>query len=74
MFFEQPNAISKEMAKKELISRGWMFNTSYKSFFKLKREPKDKNNDYIEGDFDYFDHEKEWKIKETLNFKFMLKE
>ena len=74
MFFEQPNAISKEMAKKELTNRGWSFNTSYKSFFKLKREPKEKNNDYIEGDFDYFDHEKEWKIKETLNFKFMSKD
>ena len=73
MFFEQPNAISKEMAKKELINRGWMFNTSYNSFFKLKKE-KEKNKEYIEGDFDFFDHEKEWKIKETLNFKFMLKE
>ena len=74
MFFEQPNAISKEMAKKELISRGWMYNTAYKSFFKLKREPKEKNKDYIEGDFDFFDHEKEWKIKEILDFKFKLKE
>ena len=74
MFFEQPNAISKEMAKKELINRGWMFNTSYNSFFKLKGEPKEKNKDYIEGDFDFFDHEKEWKIKETLNFKFMSKD
>ena len=64
--------ISKEMAKKELINRGWMFNTSYNSFFKLKKE-KEKNKEYIEGDFDFFDHEKEWKIKETLNFKFMLK-
>ena len=33
MFFEQPNAISKEMAKKELLNRGWMFNTG---FFKLR--------------------------------------
>ena len=74
MFFEQPNAIPKEMAKKELIKRGWMFNTSYNSFFKLKREPKEKTEEYIEGDFDFFDHEKEWKIKETLNFKFMLKQ
>ena len=74
MFFEQPNAISKEMAKKELISRGWMYNTAYKSFFKLKREPKEKNKDYIEGDFDFFDHEIEWKIKEILDFKFKLKE
>ena len=73
MFFEQPNAISKEMAKKELINRGWMFNTSYNSFFKLKKE-KEKNKEYIEGDFDFFDHEKEWKIKETLNFKFMTKD
>ena len=52
MFFEQPNAISKEMAKKELINRGWMFNTSYNSFFKLKKE-KEKNKEYIEGDFDF---------------------
>ena len=74
MFFEQPNAISKEMAKKELINRGWMYNSNYKSFFKLKREPKENNKDYIEGDFDFFDHEKEWKIKEILDFKFMLNE
>ena len=72
MFFEQPNAISKEMAKKELIKRGWMFNTNYNSFFKLKGKPKENNKEYIEGDFDFFDHEKEWKIKEALNFKFML--
>ena len=74
MFFEQPNAISKEMAKKELIKRGWMFNTNYKSFFKLKREPKEQNEDYIEGDFDVFDHEKEWKMQEIKNFRFMLNE
>ena len=74
MFFEQPNAISKEMAKKELIHRGWMFNTNYKSFFKPKREPKEKNEDYIEGDFDVFDHEKEWKMQEIKNFRFMLNE
>ena len=74
MFFEQPNEKSKEMAKKELINRGWMFNSEYKSFFKLKGEPKEKNKDFIEGDFDLFDHEKEWKIKEVLNFKFLLKE
>ena len=72
MFFEQPNAITKEMAKKELIKRSWMFNTKYKSFFKLKGEPKEKNKDFIEGDFDLFDHEKEWKIKEQKNFKFTL--
>ena len=71
MFFEQPNAITKEMAKKELIKRSWMFNTKYKSFFKLKGKAKEENKDYIEGDFDYFDHEKEWKIKEALDFKFM---
>ena len=74
MFFEQPNAISKEMAKKELIKRGWMFNTNYKSFFKLKREPKEQNEDYIEGDFDVFDHEKDWKMQEIKNFRFMLNE
>ena len=71
MFFEQPNAITKEMAKKELIKRSWMFNTKYKSFFKLKGKAKEENKEYIEGDFDYFDHEKEWKIKEALDFKFM---
>ena len=51
-----------------------MFNTNYKSFFKLKREPKEQNEDYIEGDFDVFDHEKEWKMQEIKNFRFMLNE
>ena len=74
MFFEQPNERAKELAKKELINRGWMYHTEFKSFFKLRGEPKDKNKDYIEGDFDCFDHEQEWKIKEIPNFKFMLKE
>ena len=74
MFFEQPNAISREMAKKELIERGWMFNTNYNSFFKLKGKPKENNKEYIEGDFDFFDHEKEWKMQEIKNFRFMLNE
>ena len=37
MYFEQPNTMSKDMAKKELTLRGWMFNTSNKNFYKLKK-------------------------------------
>ena len=74
MFFEQPNKVAKEMARKEIIKRGWMFNTEYKTFFKLKGEQKNTKEDYIEGDFDLFDHEKEWKIKQINDFKFKLKE
>ena len=74
MFFEQPNPVAKEMARKEIIERGWMFNSKYKSFFKLKGEPKASTEEYIEGDFDLFDHEKEWKIKPLNNFKFIFKE
>ena len=73
MFFEQPNTMSKEMAKKELTNRDWMFNTSNKNFYKLKGEAKEKTKDYIEGNFDCFDV-KEWKIKDVNNFKFILKE
>ena len=74
IFFEQSNAVAKEMARKEIINRGWMFNSEYKSFFKLKGEPKSSNEEYIEGDFDLFDHEKEWKIKPINNFKFIIKD
>ena len=74
MFFEQPNPVAKEMARKEIIKRQWMFNSEYKTFFKLRGEPKTSNENYIEGDFDLFDHEKEWKIKPINNFKFVLKE
>ena len=73
IFFEQPDRVAKEMARKEIIKRGWMLNSDYKTFFKLKGEPKISNEEYIEGDFDFFDHEKEWKIKTTNNFKFLLK-
>ena len=71
IFFEQANPEAKEMARKEIIERGWMFNHEYKTFFKLKGEPKNSNDEYIEGDFDLFDHEKEWKIKPINNFKFV---
>ena len=74
MFFEQPNLVAKEMARKEIIKRGWMFNSEYKTFFKLKGEPKSSTDEYIEGDFDLFDHEKEWSIKPINNFRFVLKE
>ena len=73
IFFEQPDRVAKEMARKEIIKRGWMFNTDNKTFYKLKGEPKTSNEDYIEGDFDFFEHEKEWKIKSINNFKFLLK-
>ena len=73
MFFEQINPVVKEMARKEIIARGWMFNNSYKTFFKLRGEPKVRNQEYIVGDFDLFDHEKEWKIKPINDFKFELK-
>ena len=73
MYFEQPNTMSKDMAKKELTLRGWMFNTSNKNFYKLKGEPKEKTKDYIEGNFDCFEV-KEWKIKDANNFKLILKE
>ena len=71
IFFEQANPVAKEMARKEIIERGWMFNYEYKTFFKLKGEPKSSTDEYIEGDFDLFDHEKEWKIKPINNFKFV---
>ena len=74
MFFEQPNLVVKEMARKEIIKRGWMYNHGYQSFFKLRGEPKEHTQEYIEGDFDLFDHEKEWKIKPLNNFKFIFKE
>ena len=74
IFFEQANSVAKEMARKEIIKRGWMFNQEYKTFFKLKREPISSNDNYIEGDFDLFDHEKEWKIKPINNFKFIIKD
>ena len=74
MFFEQQNDVAKEMARKEILKRGWMFNSSYKTFFKLKGEPKVSNKDVIIGNFDLFDHEKEWKIKPLGEFEFKLKE
>ena len=73
MFFEQPNPVVKEMARKAIIDRGWMFNHAYKTFFKIRGEPKARTQEYIEGDFDLFDHEKEWKIKTIDNFKFIIK-
>ena len=73
IFFEQVNPVAKEMARKEIIRRGWMFNSGYKSFFKLRGEPKVSTEEYIEGDFDLFDHEKEWKVKPLNNFKFVFK-
>ena len=73
IFFEQPNPVAKEMARKEILRRGWMFNSEYKTFFKLRGEPKNSNEEFIEGDFDLFDHEIEWKIKPVNNFKFLFK-
>ena len=73
IFFEQANPVAKEMARKEIIKRGWMFNSEYKSFFKLRGEPKSSSKEFIEGDFDVFDHEKEWKIKQINDFKFVFK-
>ena len=73
MFFENPDLVVKEMAKKEIIKRGWALNPGFKSFYKIKGEPKERNEDYIVGDFDLFDHEKEWKIIPLVNCKLKLK-
>ena len=70
MFFEQDNLCVKEMARKEIIKRGWMFNNSYETFFRLKGEPKKRTEKYIEGEFELFDHEKEWKKVGLNDFKF----
>ena len=73
IFYIDQNRESKEMARKEIIKRGWIFNLENKAFYKIKGEPKTSKEDYIEGDFDFFD-EKEWKIKSKENFKIVLKE
>lgn len=71
IFFEQPDPYAKEMARKELIKRNWIFHLKYDSFFRLKGQPKVKTATYIDGKFDVFDHEKEWKIKDAqLKFEF----
>ena len=72
IFFQQQNRVAKEMARKEIIKRGWMYNS--KNFMKLKGEAKISNEEYIEGYFELFDHEKEWKIKTVNNYKFVLKD
>ena len=73
MFFEQHELVVKEMARKEIIKRGWILNPGYKIFYKIKGEPKERTEDYIIGDFDLFDHEKDWKIMSLSNFKLKLK-
>ena len=73
MFFEQHELVVKEMARKEIIKRGWLLNPGYNIFYKVKGEPKECTEDYIIGDFDLFDHEKEWKIMPLSNFKLKLK-
>lgn len=72
IFFHQHDRVVKEMARKEIIRRGWMYNS--KNFVKLKGVPKISNQEYIEGDFEIFDHEKEWKIKTLNDYKFVLKD
>ncbi len=73
MFFEQHELVVKEMARKEIIKRDWLLNPGYNIFYKIKGEPKERTEDYIIGDFDLFDHEKEWKIKQINDFKFVFK-
>ena len=71
MYFIQENLVTKEMARKEILNRGWLYNHSYETFFKLRGEPKYKSDDIIEGDFDAFE-DKEWKYKLVNNYKFEL--
>ena len=73
MFFEHHDPVFKEMARKEILNRGWLWNPGFKVFYKIKGEPKERNEDYILGDFDLFDHEKEWRILNLENFKLRLK-
>ena len=39
MFFEQHELVVKEMARKEIIKRGWLLNPGYNIFYKIKGEP-----------------------------------
>ena len=70
MFFEQSDKEVKEMAKKELNRRGWILSSHFHTFLKLVGEPKEQTDDYIEGDFQYFDNQKEWASKNLNDYKF----
>ena len=74
IFFEQNDLVAKEMARKELIKRDWMYNIKFNSFFKLIGDAKTRNENYIQGTFQLFDHEKQWKVKELNDFKFEIKD
>lgn len=70
MFFNQPEAQKKDIAFKQLIKRGWMFNNKYNTFFQLVDHPKSQNDEFLEGKFKFFEHEKEWVVKIKKDFKF----
>lgn len=70
MFFVQQDAQKKDIAFKQLAKRNWMFNNKYHTFFQLCGNPKSQNEEFIEGKFKYFEHEKEWIVKMKKDFKF----
>ena len=73
MFYEQNELEVKEMARKQIVKRGWTLNPAYNIFYKIKGKPKEINEDYILADFDIFDNEKEWRIMPLTDFKMKLK-
>jgi len=44
-------------AASELIRRGWVFHTHYKTWFQLQGLPRVQADDRIEGKFKFFDFE-----------------
>lgn len=73
IFFYQNNYFVKYNVGKELSKRGWMYNKKYTTWFILVPPSKNKNDEYIEGKFKFFDFEREWNISIKKDFKFELR-
>ena len=74
IYFFQQSPEANFIAFKELSKRGWMFHNDYKTFFKLQGQPKEQNEEYIEGKFKFIDYDHGLSVVERKrDFRFYLK-
>jgi CCR4-NOT transcriptional regulation complex NOT5 subunit len=74
IFFFQQSPEANIIVFNELSKRGWMFHNDYKTFFKLQGQPKEQNEEYIEGKFKFVDYDHGLNVVDRKrDFKFYLK-
>ena len=67
----EQNTYAQYLAAKALRQRNWRYNKQYNTWFQRLREPREISAEYETGDFNIFDYETAWRVREKKDFRFL---